>query len=153
MNDHQNYIKNRMRIGWALLALGVLLFAAGLVLQYLFTAAFNARIVSGLGIFFAGLGFSQIIRYRIGAGNRQAVDRLVNEERDERNRLIRARAGNRAFWVALVMIYIALMWLSFASNGDLPNATADVMWYYLAAAFVIPFGVYIIDIIVEQRNS
>lgn len=153
MNDHQNYIKNRMRIGWAFLFLGVLLFAGGLFVQNFFSAAFNARIVSGLGIFFAGLGFSQLLRYRIGEANRQAVDRLVNEERDERNRQIRAQAGNRAFWVALVMIYFALMWLSFASNGDLPSATEDGMWYYMAAAFVIPFGVYIGSILVEQRKG
>ena len=153
MNNQQIYLQNRVRIGWGLLILGVTLFAAGLILQFLFAVAFNARIVSGLGILFAGLGLAQIIRYRSVQSNPQAVSRLVNEERDERNLQIQTRAGYRAFWVSIIMTYIVLMWLSFAINGSLPIPTLDGLWFYLAAAVVVPFSVYIGSIVYDQNIS
>ncbi len=152
MTNHQ-YIQNRMRMSWGLLALGVLLFAAGLALQFLFEVPFNARIISGLGIFFTGLGLAVMLRYRAVSGNSQAAARLINEERDERNRQMRTQAGNRAFWVSLVMSYIALMWLSFASSGSLPYPSSDSLWFYLAAAVVVPFLVYLTSTIYDQKNS
>jgi hypothetical protein len=151
MTEQQVYLQNRVRIGWGLLILGIVLFAAGLVLQFLFTVAFNPRLVSGFGIFVTGMGVALILRYRGVQNNRQAAARLVNEERDERSRLIRARAGSRAFWVSLVMTYAALMWLSFASNGSLPAPSPDGLWFYLAAAVVVPFIVYIGGIVYEER--
>ena len=152
MNNQQIYVRNRVRVGWGLLILSIILFAAGLVLQFLVVVPFNTRIVSGLGIFFAGLGLAQILRYRNVQSNPQTA-RLVNEERDERNILIRARAGNRAFWVSIIMIYTALMWLSFASNGSLPIPTLDGLWFFLAAAVVVPLSVYIGSIVYEQNKS
>lgn len=153
MNNQQIYLKNRERIGWGLLILGVVLFAAGLVLQTRFVLPFNARIISALGIFFAGLGLGQVLRYWSVQRNHQAAARLVNEERDERNRQIRAQAGYRAFWLSLVMTYTGLMWISFASNGSLPVVTPDGQWFYLAAAFVLPFSVYIGSIVIDQVKS
>ncbi len=153
MNDQQNYLQNRVRMGWGLLILGVVLFASGLVLQFIFVVQFNARIVSGLGIFFAGLGLAYILRYQSVQRDRQAASRLVNEERDERNRQIRARAGNRAFGVAMVIAYTALMWLSFASSGSLPVPTSNGLWLYQAAAVIVPFSVYIGSIVIDQKNS
>jgi hypothetical protein len=151
MTDQQIYLHNKVRMGWALLILGIVVFATGLVLQFLIVVAFNARIISGLGILFIGLGLAQLVRYRSVQGDRRAAARLVNEERDERIRLIRARAGNRAFWVSLVMTYIALMWLSFASSGSLPSPTPDGLWWYLAAAVVVPFVVYISSIVYDEQ--
>lgn len=152
MTNQQEYLQNRVRMGWGLLALGVVLLVAGLALQHLFVVPFNARVISGLGIFFSAVGLGQMLRYRAVQGNRQAAARLVNEERDERTRLIRARAGNRAFWVSLAMTYLALMWLSFAGNGSLPSPTPDALWFYLAAAVVVPFVVYTVSIVRDQTN-
>jgi hypothetical protein len=153
MTNQQEYLNRRVQAGWGLLALGALLFAAGLVLQFLFVVPFNARIVSGLGIFFASLGLGQVLRYRATRSNRQAVARLINEEHDERNHQIRRQAGSRGYWVSLAMTYAALMWLSFASSGSLPTPTPDGLWYYLAAAVIVPFTVYAGSILYEQQHG
>jgi hypothetical protein len=78
--------------------------------------------------------------------------RLTVEERDERTVLIRTRAGNRAYWVSTALIYLGLMWVSFAANGSLPALTGNTLWFFLAAGVLIPFGVYITSILVDQRN-
>ena len=153
MNNQEKYILNRARAGWAMLALGGVLFAAGLAMQHLFILPVNPRIVSGLGIALAGAGLAQALRYRAAAGDRKIAARVANEERDERAVQIRTRAGNRAFWVSLALTYIALMWLSFASNGSLPEPSADALWFYLAGAVVIPLVVYIAGIMLGERNS
>ncbi len=147
------YLQNRIRLGWGLIIGGVVIFTAGLALQLLFSVPFNARIISGLGIFIFGLGIAQLVRYRAAHGDRKAAARIVNEERDERMQLIRGRAGNRAFWISLAMTYIALMWLSFASSGSLPTPTPDGLWYYLAAAVVVPFMVYVASIVYDQNHG
>ncbi len=147
------YLQNRIRLGWGLIIGGVVIFTAGLALQLLFSVPFNARIISGLGIFIFGLGIAQMMRYRAARGDRKAAARIANEERDERMQLIRGRAGNRAFWVSLAMTYIALMWLSFASSGSLPTPTQDGLWYYLAAAVVVPFMVYVASIVYDQNHG
>ncbi len=153
MSNQQSYIQNRVRLGWGLVILGGVLVAAGLVLQMLFNVPFNARIISGLGIFLAGVGAARILRYRAVRSDRQAVTRLVNEERDERSLLIRAQAGMRAFWVSLGLTYIALMWLSLASSGSLPLPTLDELWYYLAAAVVVPVVVFIAGIFIGHNRG
>ena len=38
--------------------------------------------------------------------------------------MIRARAGNRAYWVSTVIVYAGLMWVSFAASGSLPALSA-----------------------------
>lgn len=149
----EQYLQNRIRLGWTLLAAGALIFAAGLVLQFLVRVSFNARIISGLGIFIIGLGVAQVVRYRAAGTDRTAAARLVNEERDERSHLIRARAGLRGFWVSLAMTYAALMWLSFASSGSLPVPSLDDLWYFLAAAVVVPFMAFIASIVYDQNRS
>ena len=153
MTNQHEYLHRRVRAGWGLLALGAVLFAAGLILQFLFVVPFNARIVSGLGIFFASLGLDQVLRYRTTRSNLQAVTRLINEEHDERNHLIRRQAGSRAFWVSLAMTYVALNWISFASSGSLPTPTLDGLWYYLAAAVIVPFVVYAGSILYEEKHG
>ncbi len=149
----EQYLQNRIRLGWGLLIGGVVVFAVGLALQLLFSVPFNARIISGLGIFIFGLGIAQMVRYRAARSDRKAAARIVNEERDERMQLIRGRAGHRAFWVSLAMTYIALMWLSFASSGSLPAPTPDGLWYYLAAAVVLPFLIYVASIVYDQNHG
>ena len=153
MTNHQQYIQNRVRAGWGLLVLGISLFTVGLALQHVFDVPFNARIISGLGIFFSAVGLAQMFRYRLIQNNRKAAMRLVNTERDERSQMIRARSGNRAFWVSLGLTYAVLMWLSFAASGSLPPPTPDGLWFFLAAAVVIPFVVYVIGIIQGEKNS
>ena len=65
---------------------------------------------------------------------------------------IRTRAGNRAFWVSIAMTYAILMWESMASNVSLPKLSSDGLWFFLAAAVVVPFAVYIASIVYDQKN-
>lgn len=153
MTNQQQYLAQRIRVGWGILAAGLVIIMVGAALQMFFTLPFNTRIVSGLGIFIAGVGIAQIVRYRAVLGSQQVAARVVNEERDERGRIIRARSGNRAFWVSLAMTYFLLMWLSFASSGSLPEPSTDAIWFYLAAAVIVPFAAYIASIVYEQKNS
>jgi hypothetical protein len=150
---NEQYLHNRIRLGWAFLAAGALFFAAGLGLQFVIKVPFNARIISGLGIFLFGLGLAQLVRYRAVRRDSKTAARVVNEERDERSYLIRARAGLRGFWVSLAMTYAALMWLSFASNGSLPTPSLDELWFYLAGAVIVPFAVFGVSIVFDQKNG
>ena len=84
----------------------------------------------------AGLGVSQVLRYRPALRDEASARRIAVEERDERSVQIRTRAGNRAWIVSAVWVWIALMWVSFASNGDVPPLAGDLLWWYLVAAFL-----------------
>lgn len=153
MTDQHTYIKNRIRVGWGLLIAGLILFIAGLVLQLFFTVQFNARIIVGVGMVVTALGVARLFRYYSAQKDLHMAARVANEERDERSRMIRQRAGARAFWISLAMTYAALLWLSFASNGSLPTPSLDTLWMYLAAAVVIPMLIYIGSIVYDQQNS
>ena len=153
MDNQIKWISTRIRMGWIFLAAGAFVSVVGIFfeLQYAYLP-YNFRIITGLGILLAGIGVGYLVRYRAALKDEQSARRLRVEEWDERTVLIRARAGNRAYWISTALIYIGLMWASFASNGDLPALSGDALWYFLAAGVVIPFGVYIASILVDQRN-
>lgn len=152
MNNQSKWISTRVRLGWALLAIGVVLAGMGVWLEFQYLYVENSfRILTGLGILLAGVGTGFLVRYRPALKDSLSARRLNAEERDERTVLIRARAGNRAYWVSAVLIYIGLMWVSF-SWADLPQLGGDALWYYLAACVLVPFGVYIASILVDERK-
>jgi hypothetical protein len=154
MPKQTNWILTRVRIGWMFLAAGVLLSLVGIFieLEYSFLP-YNFRIITGMGILLIGIGVGFLIYYRDALKNELSARRVTAEERDERTLFIRARAGNRAYWVSTALVYLGLMWTSFASNGGLPALSGDVLWFFLAAGVVVPFGIYIVSILVDQRNS
>jgi len=153
MDNRTKWIKTRINIGWMLLAVGVLVGVAGVITE-LQTAnqPYNFRIVTALGILFIGMGIGNLIRYGAALRNEKSARRLIVEEADERTVLIRTRAGNRAYWVSSVFIYIGLMWASFAANGDLPALAGNVLWFFLAAGVLVPFGVYLVSFMIDTRN-
>lgn len=153
MDNRTKWISTRIRLGWMFLAAGIFIASVGIFaeLQYA-DLPYNLRIITGLGILFIGSGVGYMLRYRAALKDEQSARRLNIEERDERDVLIRARAGNRAYWVSAVFLYIGLMWASFAANGSLPALTGNILWFFLAASVLIPFGVYITSILVDQRN-
>ncbi len=152
MNNQSNWIATRVRLGWALLAVGVVLAGMGVWLEFQYLYVANSfRILTGLGILLAGVGIGFLVRYRPALKDSLSARRLNAEERDERSVLIRARAGNRAYWVSAALIYIGLMWVSF-SWANLPPLDGDALWYFLAACVLIPFGVYIASILIDERN-
>ena len=114
---------------------------------------YNISIVTGLGILGVGIGIGLIVKYMpIRKGSLRAK-RLMNEELDERNLLIRYRAGYRAFWVAIIQIYAILMWLSLAANGSLPPIGKEFLWYLQATCVVIPFTIYIVSFLFDQNKN
>ncbi len=131
----------------------MILALAGVIIGLVYsTLPYDPRIITGVGIVLVGIGLSNLIRYRMAGKDASALRRLSAEERDERLELIRARAGNHAFWVSIVMIFTGLMWSSFAANGQLPPLSGDTLWYYLAGCVVVPFIVYIASALNGERK-
>ena len=153
MNNRTKWIRSRIRMGWIFLAAGSIVAIVGIFTELQFAyLPYNFRIITGLGILLGGIGVGYLVRYRAALKDEQSAMRLTVEERDERTVLIRTRAGNRAYWVSTALIYLGLMWVSFAANGSLPALTGNTLWFFLAVGVLIPFGVYITSILVDQRN-
>ena len=153
MDSRMKWIAAKVRLGWTLLVAGVLAGVAGVVAERVYAnSPYNYRIITGVGIALTGAGVGYLIRYRAAMKDEQSARRLTAEERDERTVLIRSRAGSRAFWVSTAMVYTGLMWASFAANGGLPALDGDKLWYFLAAATLVPFGVYVGSVIVDERT-
>lgn len=154
MNNKISWLNRKARLGWIFLALGLVLALAGIVLQgSIENLPFNARIITGLGILLLGVAVSYFMRYGAVRRDPKAAARLVSEERDERMQIIRARAGNRAYWFSAILTYTLLMWISFAQNGSLPALSADALWYVLAGLVIAPFGVYAASMAYDQHNG
>jgi len=151
--NNQNWIDQKIRVGRALVAAGIVLSVAGALLQWFpGDLSFNPRIVTGLGILLAGIGVGNLVKYGAARRDPQGAGRQLRAGNDERSRMLRGRAGNLAFIVSTVMTYALLMWLSFASSGSLPEPTLDTLWYGLAAAVIVPFIVYSGSIVVDERK-
>jgi ABC-type uncharacterized transport system permease subunit len=154
MNKQTNWISTKVRTGWFFLGAGIVVGMIGLLAQLRFgIQPYNTRIITGVGIFLAGVGIANIVRYRGALKDEQSARRVTADERDERIVQIRNRAGNRAFLVSVSLTYVGLMWASFADRGELPSLTGDTLWYYLAATVLISFAVYIGGILIDQGNS
>ena len=154
MTDRTTWLRIRVRAGWLLVATGILVFAASLVLARANPDfPWNLRILGGVGIVFCGLGVGLLVRYRAAISNPEVAHRLVVEERDERGVQIRQRAGQRAYWVSAILVYVGLMWASFASNGGLPALEGDLLWNCLVIAFLVPLSVYYGSVIVDERRT
>jgi len=154
MDNRTKWISTRIRQGWMFLVAGVLVALFGIIAELRYSdSPYNLRIITAIGILLLGIGVAYLIRYPVALKDEQTARRLAVEERDERTVLIRIRAGNRAYWVSAVFFYVGLMWASFAANGSLPDLSGDTLWYFLAAGVVIPFGIYIANILFDQRSS
>jgi drug/metabolite transporter (DMT)-like permease len=154
MTDRTTWLRIRVRAGWLLLACGILAFAASLVLERANPDfPWNLRILGGIGIAVGATGGGTLLRYRPAMSNDELARRLVVAELDERGVLIRRRAGERAYWASAILVFVGLMWASFASNGDLPALEGDLLWNCLVIALVVPFSVYIGSVIVDESRT
>lgn len=154
MKNENKWMKNQYRAGMGFLIAGIFTAAAGALLRmWISTDVFNLRIITGVGILLLGIGFSFLFRYWSARREPAMGMRMANEAADERNRLLRARAGNRAYWVSTAMAYGGLMWSSFAASGSLPPMTDDAVWFLLAAVVMVPFGVYAAGLAWEQNRE
>ncbi len=154
MNEQTGWLRLRARLGWLLLAGGLVLLGGSLVAGRANpNATFDFRIVGGLGIFVAGLGLAFAVRYGVALRDEASARRVMVEERDERSVLIRQRAGSRAYWASAVLVFCGLMWSSFAANGQLPQLEGDGLWNYLAVATIVPLAVYLGSVVLDERTS
>ena len=153
MDNRKNWIATRVTLGWIFLVTGVLVGSLGIFMEISYSyVPFDFRLITGLGILLAGIGVGFLIRYRAALKDEQSRRRLTAEERDERTAMIRTRAGNKAYIVSAVLVYIGLMWTSFAANGSLPALAGNALWFFLATCVVLPFGVYVASILIDQQR-
>ncbi len=153
MSERRAWLQTRTRFGWLLLAGGLALLAGSIVAAAANPdVEFNFRIVGGLGIALAGGGVAFLIRYGLALRNEALARQVAVEERDERGVQIRQRAGNRAFWVSILLVFGGLMWTSFAANDQLPALEGDGLWNFLAAAVIVPFLVYAGSLLLDERT-
>lgn len=154
MQKPEKWVSSKIRVGWILLAAGLVILIAGILIELRFgSEPYNYRIITGVGIAITAAAIANLVRYKALAKNDLDARRMRAAALDERVVLIRRQAGNRAFFVSMVMTYAGLMWASFASNGGLPELGGDTLWFFLAACVVIPFMVYLISIVVENQNQ
>ena len=95
MTDRTSWLRTRVRVGWLLLACGILVFAAWLVLKRANPDfPWDLRILGGIGIGIGAAGAGTLVRYLPAMSNDELARRLVVAELDERGVLIRRRAGD-----------------------------------------------------------
>lgn len=153
MNKQNKWINRQARLGGWLLAGGIIVVAVGAALEL--TQAdlpFDARLVTALGILLLGGAAAYLVRYRSARKDPTAAQRLITEESDERNQLLRQRAGSRAYTASLVLAMIGLMWVSWAANGSLPPVSDDLLWYFLAGLVIAPGLVYLASMLMDDRQ-
>jgi hypothetical protein len=154
MTDRTTWLRTRVRAGWLLVACGIAVLAASLVLARANPDfPWNLRILGGVGIVLGGIGAAMVLRYRPAISNDEVARRLLVEERDERGVLIRRRAGQRAYWMSAFLVYVGLMWVSFASIGDLPALEGDGLWNYLVITLLVPAFIYIGSVVLDERRT
>jgi ABC-type uncharacterized transport system permease subunit len=153
MDNRAEKVAKKRKLAVITLITGLLTCTAGAALEIGWNdPPFNTRIITGLGIFFVGLGIAALAGYLAVRGKTKEAARLLNVELDERLQLVRLHAGSRAFWVSLSMAYLGLLWVSFASNGSLPALNDDAIWWLLTALVVLPFAVYAAGMIIGQNR-
>jgi hypothetical protein len=153
MSDQKKWLKSRIRFGWFFVGLGILFILVGVYFEINYSyIPYNVSVITGLGILWAGIGIGLIVKYMAVIKGDQTAKRMMVEEQDERNLFIRYRAGYRGFWVSIILVYVIIMWLSMAANGSLPPIGKELLWYLQVACVVIPFSVYIISWIIDQKK-
>jgi hypothetical protein len=154
MTDRTSWLRTRVRAGWLLLACGIVVFVASLVLARAHPDyPWNLRILGGVGMVIGAVGAAMVIRYRPAISDVEAARRLIVEERDERGVRIRQRAGQRAYWVSALLVYVGLIWSSFGANGELPALEGDGLWNFLAVATLVPAFVYIGSVVLDEHRT
>lgn len=154
MNSKDALIKNRLMWSKIGLAVGVLIIVAGLIAQLTQPASpYNLRLITGLGIVITGLSLGNWVLYRAANRKDQGALRTLRDEQDERIMQIKGQAGLRAYLVSAAMVFIGTIWSAFADQGSLPELAGNTLWYFLVAALVIPLLVYLLSMVLGERNN
>lgn len=143
MSKLQESIKNRRTIGWALLLSGLPIFLVSVFMQLTNPALGNSyRYIGGAAIVLMGIGIGALLSAHAMSKDPEAARKSMAEADDERARMIRGKAGSAGFITSMVLVYILLLWESFAASGQLPHITGDQLWGALAVCVLLPMLVY-----------
>lgn len=156
MHKQTSLVKSKLFLGLALIAAGLILVAAGLLLPLLVqvdTLRFNPRLIPAAGVVLLGAGMAFLAQYATIRLDPQVARQMLIDSRDERSRLIRVRAGNRAFWVSVPMTYIVLLWVSLSVSGNIPALSNDALTFLLVLNVIAPMMVYVVGLFYEQFNN
>ncbi|HMN11566.1 MAG TPA: hypothetical protein PKD55_04495 [Bellilinea sp.] len=146
-------ISQRKIAGWVMVILGLPVLILSLLLQFNNTSSpYNFRILGGAGIVLLGLGIGALLSARGLSKDPVSGARQIAETDDERAQLIRGKAASAGFIVMSVLVYLLLLWQSFAGAGMLPNLSADQMWVALAVCVVAPMVVYFVSYAINQKK-
>jgi hypothetical protein len=138
------------KAGLFALAVGILLFAVGLVLRFTVPGTIaDTRLIEGFGILLAGLGIIPLIRTINARRDPATARRTMLTENDERALEFRHRAGYIAFLFSSALCAVSLIVYS-AMTRDIPGF--DPVWVGLVIITVSPMIVYAIATIWLERK-
>jgi hypothetical protein len=151
MDSKLNDLEKKLRLSWALVIVGVVMFVLGELLRAAFPGvAVNFKLLSAIGILAFGLGAGNVVRGLTVRGDPQAARRLVIAENDERTRTIQQRAGNAAFLVSFLLN--ALVLIVYSSITVVGRSDFDLLWWVLAAMVLVPSIFYVV-LLVRLENQ
>ena len=151
MDSKLSELEKKLRLSWALVLIGVLLFVTGEVLRAsLPGVVFNFKLVSAIGILAFGMGAGNVVRGLTVRGDPQAARRLVIAENDERTRTIQQRAGNAAFLVSFLLNSLVL--IVYSSITVIGRPEPDLLWWVLAALVLAPSIFYVVLLVRLERS-
>ena len=143
MSKLQDTIRNRSMTGRILTLSRLPLLAASILISLKNPALANSyRIIGGIAIVMIGVGIGALLSARGLSKNPVSGARQIAEADDERAQLIRGKAATAGFVTSSVMIYLLLLWQSFASSGMLPTLSSDQVWGALVACVLLPMIVF-----------
>jgi len=153
MHNQAGWLKRIWRSGVVITALGLVMLAAGLITGWM--ANFNpfAKLFAATGLVSIVFGLVSLLQYTYARRDPKVRKQMMVNDQDERIQLIRARAGQRAYWISSSLAFFVLIWSSFAGDVGLPVLSADALWFSLAAVVVVPFIVYLGWIVYEQSHN
>jgi len=153
MSDRIAWVKTRARWAWGLLVTGAVVLIGGVIAELVYSnAQHNYRTFTGVGIALTVIGAERVIRYQRSLSDERVAKRLAASERDERTVTIRNAAGFRAYVASAVIVYAGLSWVSLEANRSLLVLEGDALWNFLAAAVLVPAGVYITSTLIDERR-
>ena len=153
MNNQMEWIKRKVRLSWLVFTAAIIFAAIGIILEWqIKPQSFNPKYITSLGIVLFVVGVSHLAMYLPGRRSPQAATRVSAELKDERKIAIRNKAGYRAYSLSTILVVVGMLWVGGAEHRGQPFLSADTIWYYLVALFLIPFCFYAVNIYYYQRR-
>jgi len=150
MDDHNAEINVKIRRGWTLFGLGMVLIVGGILLNQSHFLM-NNRLVSALGVLVVGISIGVLVKYLTLKRHPEVAQRVMAEEDDERSRAIHDRAGRRGFEAAMGLLALVFIVYS-AGSITVYQSDPDPVWWFLAFLVSVPLAVYIFFLVHYQEK-